>query len=70
MADSYRIKIDMPLLVRSMSKGERRNMTEDEVREFLASNGVVHLENDWWLCEEITLGLFNEPEITARVPAD
>jgi len=70
MADSYRVRINLDVLARNMSKAEGRTFSVDEARDFLASNCFIHLDGDRWLCEDVSLGLLHSSEIVAKGPED
>ena len=61
MADLYLIRLDIPLISRHLTAvGDP--MDVEAVRQWLLESGLQP-RGEWWLCEEIDLGLFGEGEI-------
>jgi hypothetical protein len=62
MADTFRLKIDLALLAENLSRADGKPQSQEDVAEWLRGNHFIP-QGDWWVCEEISLGLLDKSEI-------
>jgi hypothetical protein len=55
MADTYQLNIDLARLAGNLSAAEGKPVTNQEVRDFLSTNGFMLQGDGAWTCEEISL---------------
>lgn len=63
MADTVRLRINLPRLAANLSAAEQREIPENEAVTFLTDHHFVPLGGDVWTCEEVSLRLLDRSEI-------
>jgi hypothetical protein len=63
MGRLFRVKINVALVRFHLSRDDRRDVSETEVRQFLRDSGFVP-QGEWWIVKEAALGAVDPSEVT------
>ena len=63
MSRLLRVKLNMPELIRNMSKEEGRPVDEGEVNEWLTAAGFTPADENTWIIPELEMGHLDPSEV-------
>jgi hypothetical protein len=67
MNRQVRIRVNMPVLIRNMSREEGQPVSADDVTQWLRDAGFVQ-SNDYWIVAEVELGHLDPSEVICVEP--
>lgn len=63
-----RVKLNMPVLVAHLSREEGRDMSEEEVLQWLRDAGFSQQDENYWIVSEADLGQVDPAEVLEVQP--